>query len=134
MRAKGQLNERQADLLTRIVSDEASVSSEDSTLALTVYVLRRRGRDSPRKLRIRDTVPQSHLAGGRRACRHRYEGAYPRPPPRPCLLAAAGGGHANISTTAVYLHTLPDADETALIALDKMRRRARRRLPHPPIL
>lgn len=55
MRAKGQLNERQADLLARIVSDEASVSSEDSTLALTVYALRRRGRDSPRKLRIRDT-------------------------------------------------------------------------------
>ena len=30
-------------------------------------------------------------------------------------------GHANISTTAIYLHTLPDADETALVALDKMR-------------
>jgi integrase-like protein len=24
-------------------------------------------------------------------------------------------GHANISTTAIYLHTLPDADETALM-------------------
>ena len=43
-------------------------------------------------------------------------------------------GYANISTTAIYLHTLPDADETALIALDKMRRRARRRLPDPPNL
>ena len=55
MRAKGQLNERQADLLARIVSYEASVSLEDSTLALTMYALCRRGRDSPRKLRIRDT-------------------------------------------------------------------------------
>lgn len=43
MRAKGQLNERQADLLARIVSDEVSVTSRDSTLALTVYALRRRG-------------------------------------------------------------------------------------------
>jgi hypothetical protein len=40
-------------------------------------------------------------------------------------------GHANIATTAIYLHTLPDADETALVALDKMRRRARRRLADP---
>lgn len=32
-------------------------------------------------------------------------------------------GHANISTTALYLHTLPDADETALTALAKMRGR-----------
>ena len=32
-------------------------------------------------------------------------------------------GHANISTTALYLHTLPNADETALAALAKMRNR-----------
>jgi integrase len=32
-------------------------------------------------------------------------------------------GHANISTTALYLHTLPNADETALAALAKMRSR-----------
>jgi integrase len=33
-------------------------------------------------------------------------------------------GHANIATTAIYLHTLPDADETALTALAKMRNRS----------
>jgi integrase len=31
-------------------------------------------------------------------------------------------GHAKISTTEGYLHTLPDADQTALAALDKIRR------------
>ena len=34
-------------------------------------------------------------------------------------------GHANIATTALYLHTLPNADETALAALAKMRNRPR---------
>jgi len=34
-------------------------------------------------------------------------------------------GHADISTTALYLHTLPNADETALAALAKMRNRPR---------
>lgn len=33
-------------------------------------------------------------------------------------------GHGSISTTENYLHTLPDADETALAALDKVRRRS----------
>ena len=32
-------------------------------------------------------------------------------------------GHKKISTTEKYLHTLPDADETALSALDQMRKR-----------
>ena len=41
-------------------------------------------------------------------------------------------GHASIRTTEVYLHTLPDADETALTALNKMRRRARRRPDNQP--
>jgi site-specific recombinase XerD len=41
-------------------------------------------------------------------------------------------GHASIRTTEVYLHTLPDADETALNALEKMRRRARRRPKNQP--
>lgn len=36
-------------------------------------------------------------------------------------------GHANIATTARYLHTLPDADETALDALATVRKRARAR-------
>lgn len=40
-------------------------------------------------------------------------------------------GHASISTTAIYLHTLPDADETAVTAMDKMRRRGGRRTPDP---
>jgi integrase len=31
-------------------------------------------------------------------------------------------GHAKISTTEGYLHTLPDAGQTALAALDKIRR------------
>jgi len=30
-------------------------------------------------------------------------------------------GHASIATTEKYLHTLPDADETALEALTKIR-------------
>ncbi|WP_393915993.1 tyrosine-type recombinase/integrase [Halostreptopolyspora alba] len=33
-------------------------------------------------------------------------------------------GHSDIATTARYLHTLPDADETALEALSKVRSRA----------
>ena len=33
-------------------------------------------------------------------------------------------GHDSIATTEKYLHTLPDADETALTALEKIRRRA----------
>jgi site-specific recombinase XerD len=36
-------------------------------------------------------------------------------------------GHAKISTTEKYLHTLPDTDETALDALAKIRNRAPRR-------
>ncbi len=35
-------------------------------------------------------------------------------------------GHASIVTTEKYLHTMPDADETALDALTKVRRRSRR--------
>jgi site-specific recombinase XerD len=33
-------------------------------------------------------------------------------------------GHGSLRTTEKYLHTLPDADETALDALYKMRNRA----------
>jgi site-specific recombinase XerD len=33
-------------------------------------------------------------------------------------------GHGSLRTTEKYLHTLPDADETALEALSKMRNRA----------
>ena len=33
-------------------------------------------------------------------------------------------GHGSLRTTEKYLHTLPDADETALEALAKMRNRA----------
>jgi hypothetical protein len=33
-------------------------------------------------------------------------------------------GHGSLRTTEKYLHTLPDADETALDALSKMRNRA----------
>jgi site-specific recombinase XerD len=36
-------------------------------------------------------------------------------------------GHATIATTERYLHTLPDADETALDALSTIRNR---RTPH----
>ena len=34
-------------------------------------------------------------------------------------------GHGSLRTTERYLHTLPDADETALEALSKIRNRAR---------
>jgi integrase len=40
-------------------------------------------------------------------------------------------GHASIITTEKYLHTLPDADETALDALSKVRRRARNAESNP---
>ena len=33
-------------------------------------------------------------------------------------------GHGSLRTTEKYVHTLPDADETALDALSKMRNRA----------
>jgi site-specific recombinase XerD len=33
-------------------------------------------------------------------------------------------GHGSLSTTEKYLHTLPDADETALDALARMRNRS----------
>jgi dissimilatory sulfite reductase (desulfoviridin) alpha/beta subunit len=35
-------------------------------------------------------------------------------------------GHGSISITEQHLHTLPDADETAVDAFDKVRRRLRR--------
>jgi hypothetical protein len=35
-------------------------------------------------------------------------------------------GHAKIATTEKYLHTLPDADESALDAFNAIRHRARR--------
>ena len=35
-------------------------------------------------------------------------------------------GHASIATTERYLHTLPDADDTALDALDRVRASSRR--------
>jgi site-specific recombinase XerD len=34
-------------------------------------------------------------------------------------------GHRSIATTEKYLHTLPDADETALAALDRVRSKPR---------
>ena len=37
-------------------------------------------------------------------------------------------GHGSLRTTEKYLHTLPDADETALEALSKMRNRVIARL------
>jgi site-specific recombinase XerD len=37
-------------------------------------------------------------------------------------------GHRSIATTEKYLHTLPDADETALDALKRVRSRSRLRL------
>ena len=40
-------------------------------------------------------------------------------------------GHRSIATTEKYLHTLPDADETALDALDRVRKRSRLRLVGP---
>jgi site-specific recombinase XerD len=36
-------------------------------------------------------------------------------------------GHSDISTTQRYLHTLPDADETALDAFSKIRNRGKGR-------
>ena len=45
----------------------------------------------------------------------------------------AAMGHSRITTTERYLHTLPDADDTALDALDRVRSRTRRPAPHRPV-
>ncbi|WP_030157280.1 tyrosine-type recombinase/integrase [Glycomyces sp. NRRL B-16210] len=41
-------------------------------------------------------------------------------------------GHASITTTERYLHTVANADETALAALDKVRQHQRREIPSEP--
>ncbi len=41
-------------------------------------------------------------------------------------------GHAQITTTQKYLHTLPDADQKNLTALDRIRKPAPRSPPEPP--
>ncbi|WP_269082877.1 tyrosine-type recombinase/integrase [Allosalinactinospora lopnorensis] len=43
-------------------------------------------------------------------------------------------GHASITTTQRYLHTLPDADDSALTALDNIRGRSKSRTPNPKAL
>jgi integrase len=103
------------------------------------------GLDSPRSPRIRDTdghVPSQWFRDNvwRRACKD----AGIDPPVRlhdlrhshaSWLLAGGASlqvvkerlGHVSIATTDKYLHTLPDADDTALAALDRIRSRGKPR-------
>jgi integrase len=104
---------------------------------------RNEGLDDPRSPRLRDT--DGHLSGQwfrttvwKPAC----EAAGIDPPVRlhdlrhshaSWLLAGGASltvvkerlGHVSIATTDKYLHTLPDADDTALAALDRVRSRGR---------
>jgi integrase len=112
--------------------------------AFAIYRAKRRGggKDNPRTPRVRDgdghissdwfrrqiwqpAIKAAHLdfAPTMRDLRHAH-----------ASWVLAGGadlqvvkerlGHGSIATTERYLHTLPDADETALDALAKTRRRA----------
>lgn len=112
-------------------------------VAFASYRAKRRaqGKDNPHTPRVRETdghIPRDWFRRtiwtsgmhGRRPGLHAH---YARPTPCSCLLAASRGadiqivkerlGHATIATTERYLHTLPDADETALKALDAIRNR-----------
>jgi integrase len=114
--------------------------------ACAIYRAKRRaeGKDSPRQRRIRDTDghisndwfrnqvwnPAKKAAGVPLNVRiHDLRHAHAS-----WLLAGGADlqvvkerlGHASISTTERYLHTLPDADETALDALSAIRRRSAR--------
>lgn len=103
------------------------------------------GKDSPRGVRVRDTgghIPRDWFQ--RVIWKPACKAAGIDPPVRPHDLRhshaswlLAGGadlqvvkerlGHRSIATTEKYLHTLPNADETALVALDRARKRSKPR-------
>jgi integrase len=119
---------------------------EHCRAACAIYRAQRRaqGKDHPRKPRLRETDADGHI----------FKDWFRRQVWYPAVAAAglnikvrirdlrhahaswllAGGadlqvvkerlGHASIETTARYLHTLPEADETALTALSAIRNRA----------
>ena len=115
--------------------------------AFAAYRAERRvtGLDSPRGTRARDTdghIPRDWF--GRMVWAPACEAAGIDPPVRLHVLRhsnaswlLAGGadlqvvkerlGHRSIATIEKYLHTLPEADETALAALDRVRSRAKPR-------
>ncbi|WP_243725360.1 tyrosine-type recombinase/integrase [Actinomadura rubrisoli] len=100
---------------------------------------RARGKDSPRKPRTVDTDPHISASWFRRHCWYPARAAADldskprihdlRHAHASWLLAGGADlqvvkerlGHRRISTTERYLHSLPNADETALHALDKIR-------------
>ena len=107
------------------------------------------GKDAPRGTRKRDTdghIPRDWFQ--RVIWKPACKAAGIDPPVRPHDLRhshaswlLAGGadlevvkerlGHVSIATTGKYVHTLPDADETALEALQRVRQRSRLRLVKP---
>jgi hypothetical protein len=113
--------------------------------AFARYRVERRtaGKDSPRGTRKRDTdghIPRDWFQ--RVIWKPACKAAGIDPPIRPHDLRhshaswlLAGGadiqvvkdrlGHRSIATTEKYLHTLPNADETALAALDRVRKRSK---------
>ncbi|MEO5878299.1 MAG: site-specific integrase [Streptosporangiaceae bacterium] len=114
---------------------------EHCRAACAAYRAKRRagGKDKPRKPRVIDTDPHIERGAFRKqiwipACTAAALGFNPkfhdlRHAHASWLLAGGADlqvvkerlGHSKISTTERYLHTLPNADETALDALDKIR-------------
>jgi integrase len=111
--------------------------------AYTVYRAQRRaaGQDQPRSRRLRDSdghIPRDWFrrtiwrpALNAAGIAHRVRPNDLRHAHASWLLAGGADlqvvkermGHASIVTTEQYLHTLPDTDESALIALDRIRHR-----------
>jgi integrase len=118
---------------------------DDCTAACTIYRAQRRalGKDNPRKPRLRQTDDDGHISNdwfrrhvwypavkaaelGNHVRIHDLRHAHAS-----WLLAGGADlqvvkerlGHASIITTERYLHTLPDADDTALSALATIRNR-----------
>jgi integrase len=120
---------------------------EDCRAACAIYRAQRRaeGKDNPRGPRLRATDEDGHISNDwfrRRVWYPAVEAAgltigvriHGLRHAHASWLLAGGAdlqvvkerlGHASIATTERYLHTLPDADETALHALSSIRNRSR---------
>jgi integrase len=126
---------------------------DDCRAACTIYRAQRRtqGKDNPRTPRLRQTDDDGHISNDwfrrhiwypavkaakldNRVRIHDLRHAHAS-----WLLAGGADlqvvkerlGHASITTTERYLHTLPDADDTALDALAKIRSRSSKKKQRP---
>jgi integrase len=118
---------------------------EHCRAAYAIYRARRRGADKDRARRVRAVDTDGHIprdwfrlnvwrpALAKAGMTFRVRGHDLRHAHASWLLAGGADlqvvrdrlGHSSISTTEKYLHTLPDADDTALDAFAKIRNRAR---------